>query len=110
MLFAGDGDRRGDEGEVSLCPYITIARWIFPSCRGARAQRVAGTKTNEKTKRTRMRSDKGGLRYLSKKDGPSLLPVWLKGINSLASWSTVAMRVRAGDACASNFAAEDGAG
>jgi hypothetical protein len=37
MLFAGDGDCRGDESEVSPCAYITIARRIFPSCRGARA-------------------------------------------------------------------------
>ncbi|OGE57228.1 hypothetical protein PENARI_c002G10717 [Penicillium arizonense] len=109
MLFAGDGDRRGDESEVSPSAYITIARRIFPSCRGARA--TGGRHKDERENKAD--SDEvrqGGLRYLSKKNGRHDLPVWLKGINSLASWSTVAMRVRAGDACASNFAGEDGAG
>ncbi|KAJ6034852.1 uncharacterized protein N7446_009608 [Penicillium canescens] len=47
MLFAGDGDRRGDEIQVSPCPYMTIARRIFPSCGGG-ARATGGRHKDER--------------------------------------------------------------
>ncbi|KAJ6097695.1 hypothetical protein N7499_002069 [Penicillium canescens] len=65
MLFAGDGDRRGDEIQVSPCPYMTIARRIFPSCGGG-ARATGGRHKDERENKAD--SDE----YLSKENGPSL--------------------------------------
>ncbi|KAJ6046516.1 hypothetical protein N7444_007770 [Penicillium canescens] len=72
MLFAGDGDRRGDEIQVSPCPYMTIARRIFPSCGGGARATGGRHKDERENKADSDEVRQGVLQYLSKENGPSL--------------------------------------